>query len=771
MKAKLKEKFKQALSQGGISLLLSYGVIFPCLFALGLEAYWPWALALPLGATALCAALSLNQWAAIAVPIGVVVFEAAQWLVAGQGIIPFLGEIGRAVFFSFAGQWAAIPLYALEATVLLSVLASLVCYPLCSRNAGFYPVLAVCLAVLMILWLTGRQGLLVYTLPALCALVALYARSQHEDLRLRTLLPLAGVLVALAFALTPGQGLVAQPLKETAEQIRQAVYDYLFFTEPRNIFSLASEGYYPKGPTQLGGTAEPNDHPVMQVATPRRVLLRGTVKNEYTGRMWQDSTGGRRYLYISPQWRHLRAQTFDMELPQGAIAQTEGLFDEATVRVKMLTPSASSLFAPQRLRGLAMLSGDLVPYFNNASEIFITRDLQPGDEYTVTAPLFMAGDAGLSTVLAACQQAQDDRYGEIAGLYTALPAHLEEAVFELAYAVTANYATPYDKAMALQNYLARYYRYTLSPKEIPENVDFVSYFLLRSKEGYCTYFASAMTVLCRMVGLPARYVEGYIADPATDGIAYVTGKEAHAWTEIYFNGFGWLAFDATPPQQTQGNEPPQAAGASPEGTPEPSPQPQELPTPEPTPEPVAGETPPPQEQPPQNAENPTPPPESQASAQDDPQADAPPFPWWLLALLAAAGVLALRMALTQPAARVKHQKSGEGRVMAWAQAVYDLLYVKGSAPRANETPLQFAQRMDQAGSFSHSLIPLGQTLALCRYSPHPMEAEDEAVAQAAFKGIYGPQPWYVKARFHLYRAATPRRRADFTRRHAPSTHR
>ena len=87
------------------------------------------------------------------------------------------------------------------------------------------------------------------------------------------------------------------------------------------------------------------------------------------------------------------------------------------------------------------------------------------------------------------------------------------------------------------------------PDVPPDSQDFVTYFLYVGKEGYCTYYASAMTVMCRMAGLPARYVEGFEAQPAADGFAYVTGKDAHAWTEVYFKGFGWVPFDPTPEQE------------------------------------------------------------------------------------------------------------------------------------------------------------------------------------------------------------------------------
>jgi len=65
--------------------------------------------------------------------------------------------------------------------------------------------------------------------------------------------------------------------------------------------------------------------------------------------------------------------------------------------------------------------------------------------------------------------------------------------------------------------LQAYCRYSLDIPEQASNLDFVSTFLLMTREGYCTHFASAMTVLCRMVGLPARYVEGFVADVDASG--------------------------------------------------------------------------------------------------------------------------------------------------------------------------------------------------------------------------------------------------------------
>ena len=101
-----------------------------------------------------------------------------------------------------------------------------------------------------------------------------------------------------------------------------------------------------------------------------------------------------------------------------------------------------------------------------------------------------------------------------------------------------------------------------------------------------------MAVMARIAGLPSRYIEGYAAVPDSDGTARVTQRNAHAWTEIYFSGFGWLSFDATPGYGTEntsddGNLPddPPAASPSPSPTPTPAATPSPSPSPEMTPTP------------------------------------------------------------------------------------------------------------------------------------------------------------------------------------------
>ena len=123
----------------------------------------------------------------------------------------------------------------------------------------------------------------------------------------------------------------------------------------------------------------------------------------------------------------------------------------------MLSDGASTLYVPQRVREISP-GGDLVPYFSNSSELFVTRNLKPGDTYSVSAPLFLSGDPGLGTLIEVCSTLEDSGYAQIAETYTSLPSHLEEPVYALAREAASFASSPYDKALALQSWLVRSYR-------------------------------------------------------------------------------------------------------------------------------------------------------------------------------------------------------------------------------------------------------------------------------------------------------------------------
>jgi hypothetical protein len=130
--------------------------------------------------------------------------------------------------------------------------------------------------------------------------------------------------------------------------------------------------------------------------------------------------------------------------------------------------------------------------------------------------------------------------------YLALPDGLPGRVRNLALDLTATQPTPYDRALAIESYL-RTIPYTLDIPSPPADRDLVDYFLFDLKRGFCDYDASAMVVLARAAGLPARLVVGYASGAYSPEQArfVVTEADAHAWAEVYYPGFGWVEFEPT----------------------------------------------------------------------------------------------------------------------------------------------------------------------------------------------------------------------------------
>lgn len=138
--------------------------------------------------------------------------------------------------------------------------------------------------------------------------------------------------------------------------------------------------------------------------------------------------------------------------------------------------------------------------------------------------------------------------------YLQLPASLPERVKQLALDLTKGHDNVYDKAKAIEDYLGSSdFSYQTKDVAVPsKNQDYVDQFLFETKIGYCDNFSTAMTVLLRSAGIPARWVKGYTSgqfagtSPDKKQTVYeVTNNNAHSWVEVYFEGQGWVTFEPT----------------------------------------------------------------------------------------------------------------------------------------------------------------------------------------------------------------------------------
>ena len=132
--------------------------------------------------------------------------------------------------------------------------------------------------------------------------------------------------------------------------------------------------------------------------------------------------------------------------------------------------------------------------------------------------------------------------------YTEAPV-LTERTGEFMRKLMEGAETDFEKMNRLEAFLQSF-DYDTAPGSVPDRIqssgEYLDYFLFENPKGYCNYFATAMVLLARAEGRPARYMQGYLTTLVKDKQTVVKSDRAHSWAEIYFDGFGWIAYEATP---------------------------------------------------------------------------------------------------------------------------------------------------------------------------------------------------------------------------------
>lgn len=660
--------------------------------------------------------------------------------------------------------------------------------------------LALLLSALFALLLRARSGppfaLLVLLAAVICAMAmneqislwaalpgfiggaiafALCSGARREGVRPMLLLP-ATLLAVLALLLSPAARTTWKPLEDLATRIRAITRDYMRFTEERLAFSINEKGYDHAGMiddnvvAMLGGTADPSGDMVMRVETDTSFLLRGAIKRSYTGYSWVDDQAKARYLYYDFLHSGVRDQVFNAKSTENI----EG-FTLHSAKVEMLENGTSTLFVPEQMAQFEMGLEDAV-YYNSAGEIFLTREVEPGDQYTFSART-PDSDAALIAACAQTSNGQDENYAAALADYTALPEGIDSRVYALAVELTQNSTNAAEKALAIQNHLAQNYRYTLEGGYPEQGKDFVSWFLLESGEGYCSYFASAMAVLCRAAGMPARYVEGYYVRANENGETLITGKNAHAWVEVYLNGLGWIAFDPTARcvendangqtenggmdsgnfEQENSNDTIEPPDEEPTSTPAPTPpeddgaqSPDSAPTPTPEPE---GNTP--QSNEPPDGQD-VPPNSSAPDENEQPPKENHIWLWLLLILILLALIVLIalwtrkRLAASDPLKLCAATRNGNQAAMILYRGILTLLLQAGMSPMNGETPEAFARRAC-AGMPNPAYLRFVADVARNRYSGRSVDRATLEDGREAYAVFLNSLRRSERLRFHIRR--------------------
>lgn len=148
-------------------------------------------------------------------------------------------------------------------------------------------------------------------------------------------------------------------------------------------------------------------------------------------------------------------------------------------------------------------------------------------------------------------------YEKVKNLNLTLPEDLRPLLTSIEIEGIDKNSTQEDIIQAVQNYLRNFGSYTLTPGTTPQEEDFVTYFLTKSKQGYCVHYASAGVLLLRAHGVPARFASGYYISKSAfqNGIGYAQDNNEHAWVEVFDPLYGWKPLEVTPSSSAANDAP------------------------------------------------------------------------------------------------------------------------------------------------------------------------------------------------------------------------
>lgn len=218
--------------------------------------------------------------------------------------------------------------------------------------------------------------------------------------------------------------------------------------------------------------------------------------------------------------------------------------DVITQTVTNYLPNSSFLYAaPEVVNTDKQMMVDATYDPNGQTLVTALRSrfiLRQGDQYQVTSRVSVADATGLRGDSTEYPQWVNDRYLQ-------LPDTITPDTIALAEELTAGLTNPYDKAIAVRDYLRANIEYNDQIDAPPDGVDPVHHVLFELNEAYCTYYASAMAVMLRSQGIPARLVSGYaLGEYDEPSQSYrVRAANSHTWVEVYFPNYGWIHFEPT----------------------------------------------------------------------------------------------------------------------------------------------------------------------------------------------------------------------------------
>ncbi|MEK6266300.1 MAG: transglutaminase-like domain-containing protein [Clostridium sp.] len=367
-------------------------------------------------------------------------------------------------------------------------------------------------------------------------------------------------------------------------------------SEPnKDRFSLSTSGYSGND-TSLGGPISLNYEEVFKVKSDKPYYLKGNVQDFYDGKKWtqsneiyfKKSSEGKMYYEQFGMNREMDVKSLkiypDKKFKTNTIFVPNFAFNVSNVQSAFVYDRTPIIISEK-----AVTTPYDVDFYEYSEAIYTIEDVRDYSEKILLNVNDLNLDLATSGVRSFVPQSQSNgpmnyylqpksrninidinktsimqdkfsyeynglnikvlmEYGE----YLQVPDNISKRTYDLVFEIIKDSKTSIEKVLEIKKYLTENYSYDLEVSVIPEGSEFIDYFLFEEKKGYCTYFNTAMTVMCRIAGVPARYAEGFKTPSKKDesGLYSVSNSDAHAWCEVVLGAFEysnmWTIVDASP---------------------------------------------------------------------------------------------------------------------------------------------------------------------------------------------------------------------------------
>ncbi len=275
---------------------------------------------------------------------------------------------------------------------------------------------------------------------------------------------------------------------------------------------------------EVSGNVQNSDNLVMSVKSPKPYYWRGETADYYNGSGWANT-----FELNETNEGTLRVPNpYGSQIPVERAEQVFTLAPDLTTTVVFSANVVAEVDVP-----------DKVIWSDEAGNHY-TKEMKSGATYKAVSYIPQFNNRQL-------RRAKRTNDPTFIKKYLQLPETLPDRVRDKAKAITKGLVNPYDKVESIERYLSKTYPYTMEVKPPEKGRDVVDYFLFDLKKGYCTYHSTAMVVLVRSLGIPARWVKGFATGTydVGSGTYMVKESDAHAWVEVYFGDHGWVPFEPT----------------------------------------------------------------------------------------------------------------------------------------------------------------------------------------------------------------------------------